>query len=106
MKFLFDNDVPDSTRYVLEELEHDVTLLLNVLETTTPDSDVLDHARENEAILITCNRDDFLSLAEGRPHPGIIILIRRKNRVLERAALLRLIESAGESGLIGNINFA
>jgi hypothetical protein len=34
-------------------------------------------------------------------HRGIIILIRRKSRVWERAALVRLLDSAGESGLAG-----
>jgi hypothetical protein len=33
-------------------------------------------------------------------------LIRRPSRILECAKLLRLLESAGESRLAGNINFA
>jgi len=40
------------------------------------------------------------------PHCGIIILIRRKTRPGERATLVRLLDRADESGLIGNINFA
>jgi hypothetical protein len=36
----------------------------------------------------------------------MIILIRRKSRAQERAALIRLLDKAGESGLRGNINFA
>jgi len=34
------------------------------------------------------------------------VIIRRKTRAAERAALLRLLERAGESGLRDNINFA
>jgi hypothetical protein len=55
---------------------------------------------------MTCNRDDFLKLAATQPHHGVIILIRRKSRARERAALLRLLERAGETGLRDNINFA
>jgi hypothetical protein len=55
---------------------------------------------------MTCNRDDFIKLAETQPHHGIIVIIRRKTRAAERAALLRLLERAGESGLRDNINFA
>jgi hypothetical protein len=56
--------------------------------------------------LVTCNRDDFISLGSQRPHSGIIIVVRRRSRAPERAALLALIERATEAGLPGNINFA
>jgi hypothetical protein len=46
------------------------------------------------------------SLAKSQPHCGIIILIRRRTRVAERAALIGLLDRATESGLAGNINFA
>ena len=36
----------------------------------------------------------------------LIVLIRRRSRIVECANLLRLLDSAGESGLSGNINFA
>ena len=51
-------------------------------------------------------RDDFLKLAETEPHRGIIVVIRRKTRALERAALLRLLERASETGLRNNVDFA
>jgi hypothetical protein len=35
-----------------------------------------------------------------------IIVIRRRTRAAERAALYRLLERAGETGLRGNVNFA
>jgi hypothetical protein len=57
-------------------------------------------------VLITCNRDDFLTAAMRVPHHGIVILVRRKSRALERAAMVRLLDAAGESGLRDNINFA
>ena len=57
-------------------------------------------------LLLTCNRDDFLELAATQPHHGIIIVIRRRTRAEERAALFRLLERAGQTGLQNNVNFA
>lgn len=85
---------------------HQVIKLRELLSITTTDDEVLRMACEFECVLITCNRDDFLAVAEHMPHHGIIILIRRKSRALERSALIRLLDSAGESGLRGNINIA
>jgi hypothetical protein len=73
---------------------------------TTPDGEELRLASQRDCLLITCNRDDFLAAAARVAHHGLIILIRRKARALERAALERLLDFAGESGLKGNINFA
>lgn len=106
MKFLFDHDVPDELGYFLSQLGHEVGRLREELLTDTPDAEVLAHAVRREWLLITCNRDDFLKLASAQTHAGIIILIRRRSRVAERAALLRLLERAGSEGLGGNINFA
>jgi predicted nuclease of predicted toxin-antitoxin system len=104
VRFLFDNDVPDVVARVLVEAGQ--SLLRDVLPKKSVDSAVLDCATANELVLITCNRDDFIPLASTRAHSGLIILIRRRSRILECAKLLRLLESAGESGLAGNINFA
>jgi len=51
-------------------------------------------------ILVTCNRDDFLSLAKIQKHYGIVILIRRRSRIAECGAMLRLVRNASVSGLI------
>jgi hypothetical protein len=67
---------------------------------------VLDAAFGSGCLPLTCNRDDFLQLAEQKPHRGIIIVIRRRTRAAERAALFRLLERAGETGLKNNVNFA
>jgi len=77
-----------------------------VLARTTSDTDILGYAFRKNLLVITCNRDDFLALAQSVPHRGIIILIRRRSRAAERAALLRLLERAGPTGLADNINFA
>ncbi len=106
MKFLLDHDAPDDAGFSLEALGHIVVKLRDALPPTTPDDEVLRLAGERGCVLITCNRDDFLAAARRVAHCGIIILIRRKSRALERAALVRLLDSAGESGLSGNINFA
>ena len=106
MTFLFDHDVPEDLTYLLRELNHEVVRLRDFLPPDASDATVLQFAHERECLLMTCNRDDFLKLAETQPHRGIVIVIRRKTRAEERAALLRLLEKAGETGLRDNINFA
>jgi predicted nuclease of predicted toxin-antitoxin system len=92
--------------YSLRTLGHEVVLLCEVLPITADDSTVLRYATDRGYVLITCNRDDFLTEAQKITHPGIIILIRRKRRSAERAALINLLDRAGEAGIVGNINFA
>jgi len=106
VKFLLDHDAPDDAAFSLEALGHVVLKLRDVLRTTAPDEEVLRLAGERECVLVTCNRDDFLAAAGRVAHHGIIVLIRRRSRALERAALVRLLDSAGELGLKNNINFA
>jgi len=81
-------------------------VLQDSLPATSTDEQVFAHAIAEGLVLITCNRDDFLELAESREHPGLVILIRRRSAVAEQGHLLRLIDRAGESGIAGNINFA
>lgn len=106
MNFLLDHDVPDDVIYSLVALGHTVLKLRDIVPVTTPDAEVLRTATERNCILITCNRDDFLALARNSPHAGIVILVRRRSRALERAALVQLLDNAGESGMHGNVNFA
>ena len=106
MKFLLDHDVPDDLSYLLEELNHEVTLLRKALPGNSSDEAVLQFAHDRGCLLLTCNRNDFLHLATARPHHGIVIIIRRRTRADERAALFRLLERAGETGLLNNVNFA
>jgi predicted nuclease of predicted toxin-antitoxin system len=106
VKFLLDHDVPDDLSYLLEELKHEVTLLRKALPGNSSDEAVLQFAHERGCVLLTCNRNDFLHLATARPHHGIVIVIRRRTRADERAALFRLLERAGETGLRNNVNFA
>lgn len=106
MKFLLDHDVPDALSYLLRELGHDVSLLRDVVPTDTPDAAVLQFANDNQSVLVTCNRDDFIELAKHQTQYGIVIVIRRKTRAAERAALFRLLQRASESGLLHNVNFA
>lgn len=106
MKVLLDHDVPEDLSYLLKQLGHQVTLLRNVLPADAHDEAVLQLAHERGCMLLTCNRDDFLDLAAKNPHHGVIVVIRRRTRAAERAALLRLLDRAGETGLRNNINFA
>jgi predicted nuclease of predicted toxin-antitoxin system len=106
VKFLLDHDVPDDLSYLLEQLGHEVLLLRRVLPDDSSDESVLRYAFDEGCIVLTCNRDDFLELAAVKAHHGLIIIIRRRTRGDERAALFRLLERAGENGLRKNINFA
>ncbi|HWD92302.1 MAG TPA: DUF5615 family PIN-like protein [Verrucomicrobiae bacterium] len=106
MTFLLDHDTPDDLAFSLEALGHQAIFLRDVLPKSARDEDVLDHACNRGWIMITCNRDDFLTLAKSKPHKGLIILIRKKTRVAERTALVHLLDRAGESGILNNINFA
>jgi len=106
VRFLLDHDVPEDLSYLLEQLGHTVTLLRRVLPQDAPDESVFQVAFDSGCLLLTCNRDDFLQLAEQKPHHGIIIVIRRRTRAAERAALFRLLDRAGEIGLKNNVNFA
>jgi len=106
VKFLLDHDVPDRIGQVLIHEGYGCTFLRDALSPEMDDQGVLDYACANGLVLLTCNRDDFLALSSHQGHAGIIIIVRRKNRIAECAALLRLIEKAGESGLVHNINFA
>ena len=106
MKFLLDHDVPEDLSYLLEQLGHDVILLRKALAEDASDEEVLQFAHERGCVLLTCNRDDFLQLATKQLHHGIVIVIRRRTRAAERAALFRLLEGAGKTGLQNNINFA
>lgn len=106
MKFLLDHDVPEDLSYLLGQLGHDVTLLRKALPAEASDEAVLHFAYERGCVLLTCNRDDFLGLATKKPHHGIVIIIRRRTRAAERAAMFRLLERAGETGLQNNVNFA
>ena len=106
MKFLLDHDVPEDIVFSLLTLGHDVVRLREVLPATSGDEEVLNFARAQDCVVISCNRDDFLTLGAQTEHPGIIVLVRRRSRAMERAALVHLLDSAGEVGIRGNINFA
>ena len=98
--------MPDDLSHVLRQLGHTVVLLREVLLQTSSDPEVLAYAAANDLILVTCNRNDFIALAQTERHCGIIMLFRRKTRTAERAALVRLLETAREQDLANNINFA
>ena len=106
MRFLLDHDVPDTIAGVLARAGHEVDLLREILPVDAKDVQVLALAARRELVLLSCNRDDFLELASKRPHAGIIIIVRRRTRAAECAALLRLLRAAGDSGILGSINFA
>ena len=94
-----DHDLPDDIEYSLAALGHDVLKLREQLTPTALDEEVLGLAAERDCGLITCNRDDFLAIVRRVQHAGLVIRIRRRTQAQERAALVRLLDTAGESGL-------
>ena len=107
MKFLLDHDVPQEVAHLLKHWGHAVTLLKEVLHISTSDDEVFAYGCEHHLVIITCNRNHFLSLAgESLNHPGVIILIRRRSRQIECVHIHTLLAKAGEIGIIGNVNFA
>ena len=77
-----------------------------VLGVRMDDIDIWRSAVVSTAIVITCNRQDFLQLAGTAPETGLIVLNRRRTRQAECRHVLELLATAGESGLVGNITFA
>lgn len=106
MRFLIDEDVAIELSRCLRQAGHETSLVAEVLGVRTDDADIWWHAVRAKAIVVTCNRRDFLKLAGTEPQTGLIILNRRRTRQAECRHLLNLLASAGEAGLRANINFA
>ena len=105
MRFLIDQDVPSDIGRVLSQAGHDAALVRDTPGAVADDQQVLDQAVAQDLILISCNRDDFVRLCARQSHPGLIISLRRRTRIEECAAVVKLLQSAGESGIAGSINF-
>jgi len=106
VRFLIDEDVPIEVARCLQQAGHEVPLVAETLGVRTDDVDIWHHAVRAAAIVITCNRQDFLALDGAEPETGLIVLNRRRTRQSECRHVLSLLASAGESGLMKNINFA
>jgi predicted nuclease of predicted toxin-antitoxin system len=63
VRFFLDHDVPGEVARVLRHEGYEVTELREVLAVRATDVEVFNYAREHGLMLITCNRDDFSSLA-------------------------------------------
>ena len=105
MRFLVDEDVAIEVSRCLNQAGHEAILVADVLGVRTQDSEIWSHAIISGVIVVTCNRQDFLQLAGTNPATGLIILNRRRTRQAECRHILHLLTTAGESGLIRNINF-
>ena len=106
MRFLIDEDVPQEIVRCLLDAGHEVLPVIGILGTQSVDAEIWNHALKRKAIVVTCNRQDFLKLAGTAPGTGLIILNRRRTREKECGHILRLVREAGEDGLKNNINFA
>jgi predicted nuclease of predicted toxin-antitoxin system len=106
VRFLLDEDVAVEVVRCLQQAGHEIELVTEALGSRTDDVDIWRHAARSGAIVVTCNRQDFLELAGTEPAAGLIILNRRRTRQAECRHLLQLLAGAGDAGLKGNINFA
>ena len=95
MRFLIDEDVAIEVARCLEQAGHEAQLVSEVLGQRTEDADIWAHAVRTSAIVVTCNRQDFLELAGTAPATGLIILNRRRTRLAECRHILQLIARAG-----------
>jgi uncharacterized protein (DUF433 family) len=106
VRFFVDHDVPAEAARVLQREGHEGSELRDALPVTASDLEALRYAARHGLIVVTCNRDDSLALVKDHLNPGLIVLIRRRSRHAEYAALLAFCAKPGESGVIGNVNFA
>jgi predicted nuclease of predicted toxin-antitoxin system len=106
VKFLVDEDVTVEVLRCLQHQGHEAQLVFEVLGPRTPDNLVWDHAVRTDALVVACNREDFLKLAGTAPQTGLIIVNRRRTRQAECRKILDLLRNAGETGLRRDINFA
>jgi predicted nuclease of predicted toxin-antitoxin system len=106
VRFFLDHDVPRHLADVLRRHGHEVELVPEVMSPDSSDEEVFAYAVKRRAIMLTCNRNDFLELSRRSSHSGLIVLIRRRSALSEAGHLLELLGKAGASGLGGNINFA
>jgi len=75
MRFLFDENFPKGARVLLEELDHEVLDFRTLGEEGAPDSEVIQKAIREEAVLLSTDRDFFHTL--GRQHPshfGVVVI--------------------------------
>ena len=98
MRFFLDHDVPVTVARVLRHEGYEATELREVLSVRASDAEVFNYARERDLMLITCNRDYFLSLAAKQSNPGLIILVRRGSRQVECGHLLALLSALANLG--------
>ena len=106
MTFFLDQDVPDDLAHWLRHRGHTVTCLREAMPATVTDSEAWRWALTHGAVFVSCNRDDILALRPEGDHPGIVILVRRRTRQAEIAAMQKLLTGAGVQGRANNINFA
>ena len=89
MQLLADVHVKSAYLSALRADGHEVTRVVDTLEPTASDSDIVDHARELDAIVLTNDAKDFTRF-EG--HPGIVIVPQTGTSAGEVAAAVSRIE--------------
>lgn len=94
MTFLFDENFPKSARTLLEERSHTIIDFRIDGVVGADDSEVIELAQRNSAVILTTDRDFFQTL--GRQHPDhneiIVIALKKPTRSLILTRLLWLLD--------------
>ena len=95
MRFFLDHDVPRHLADVLRCHGHEVELVSDVMSLEADDEKVFAYASKNEAVMYTCNRIAFLSLAAAHSNSGLTTLICCGLALSEAGCLLGLLGPGG-----------
>jgi predicted nuclease of predicted toxin-antitoxin system len=97
MKFLLDQSTERRLAPFLRDLGHDVKVVAVDFPPGIPDSEVLDHAYNEQRIVITNDKGDFgeLIFRSLHPHAGVILFRRMRSGDMEtkRERLTYVLES-------------
>lgn len=79
MRFLLDENIHPRVAELAWEMDLDVVSVHDVRRRGLADREQLDYAAEQERVLVTRNREDYLYLTreyfrEGRPHRGVLLV--------------------------------
>jgi predicted nuclease of predicted toxin-antitoxin system len=106
VRFFLDHDVPVEVARVLRHEGYEVTELREVLAVRASDVEFFNYACEHGLMLITCHRDDFLSLAAQQSNLVSLSSFVAGVGTLNADICWHCSSALANLGLIRNVNFA
>jgi predicted nuclease of predicted toxin-antitoxin system len=103
MKFLLDENFPKSIIPILRENGHQALDFREVGVIGAPDEDVIMLAIEEEAVILTTDRDFFHTLSKSKPqHKGILVVaLKQPNRQLIADRVKWFLDNVDEKDVAG-----